>query len=105
MFTGDLHRRLSLGKYTQWAADLTEDELVAVLWAVGEYGARAQAVTDCVDRHAGEFFPCDGLHRSRLALGQLSRMVAGERIGFEALGDEVRAAIYKWRSETGQLQE
>lgn len=32
---------LRLGKYTSWAADLTPDQLKALLWMVGEYGIRA----------------------------------------------------------------
>ena len=32
---------LRLGKYTYWAADLTPDQLKALLWMVGEYGIRA----------------------------------------------------------------
>lgn len=103
MFPGKLHERLALGKYTRWAADLTEDELTAVLWAVGEFGVRAQAVNECIDRHTGEFLPGHGLPRARLALGQLARMVAGERIGLDALADEVRVVLARWRGQTDEL--
>ena len=30
----------STGKYTRWADDLTDDELLVVLWHVGELGLR-----------------------------------------------------------------
>lgn len=37
---------LRLGKYTSWAAELTADELMALLWMVGEYGIRSSAESD-----------------------------------------------------------
>jgi hypothetical protein len=36
-------RRLQAGKYTRWAEGLTEDRLLAILWMVKEYAARAGA--------------------------------------------------------------
>jgi hypothetical protein len=33
-------RRLNLGKYTRWAAELSEDEMYALLWLLGEFGIR-----------------------------------------------------------------
>lgn len=35
--------QLRLGKYTSWAAELSTDELHALLWMVGEYGIRSSA--------------------------------------------------------------
>ncbi|WP_162176505.1 hypothetical protein [Synechococcus sp. KORDI-100] len=32
--------QLRIGKYTSWAADLSPDQLCALLWMVGEYGIR-----------------------------------------------------------------
>ncbi len=29
-----------MGKYTRWAANLTEDELYGLLWLLGEFGIR-----------------------------------------------------------------
>lgn len=36
-------KQLSLGKYTSWAADLSEEQLYGLLWMVGEFGIRASA--------------------------------------------------------------
>jgi hypothetical protein len=33
-------RRLSLGKYTRWAADLTDEQMYGLLWFLGEFGIR-----------------------------------------------------------------
>lgn len=33
-------RRLSLGKYTRWAADLSDEEMYGLLWFLGEFGIR-----------------------------------------------------------------
>ena len=44
MFSDSFRERLRLGKYSRWAVDLTEAQLEAVLWMVGEYGYRAYHV-------------------------------------------------------------
>ncbi len=33
-------RRLSLGKYTRWAAELTDEQMYGLLWLLGEFGIR-----------------------------------------------------------------
>jgi hypothetical protein len=33
-------RRLSLGKYTRWAASLSDEEMYGLLWLLGEFGIR-----------------------------------------------------------------
>ena len=33
-------KRLSLGKYTRWAADLSDEEMYGLLWFLGEFGIR-----------------------------------------------------------------
>lgn len=33
-------RRLSLGKYTRWAANLSDEEMYGLLWFLGEFGIR-----------------------------------------------------------------
>jgi len=33
-------RRLNLGKYTRWAADLSDEEMYGLLWFLGEFGIR-----------------------------------------------------------------
>jgi len=35
-------RRLSLGKYTRWAANLSDEEMYGLLWFLGEFGIRSQ---------------------------------------------------------------
>jgi len=39
MFSEDFRQKLQIGKYTRWAAELTDDQLEAALWAIGEYGS------------------------------------------------------------------
>jgi hypothetical protein len=33
-------RRLNLGKYTRWAASLSDEEMYGLLWFLGEFGIR-----------------------------------------------------------------
>jgi len=33
-------RRLNLGKYTRWAANLSDEEMYGLLWLFGEFGIR-----------------------------------------------------------------
>lgn len=35
------HPDITHGKYTYWARELTDDQLVGLLWCVGEFGIRA----------------------------------------------------------------
>lgn len=37
-----------MGKYTRWAANLTEDELYCLLWLLGEFGVRT-SVSNLLD--------------------------------------------------------
>ncbi len=39
-YSPELQSELAHGKYTKWAADLTEAELYNLLWLVGEFGVR-----------------------------------------------------------------
>jgi hypothetical protein len=40
MFTDEFRRSVEGGKYTQWANYLSPDQLLGLLWAMGEYRAR-----------------------------------------------------------------
>ena len=104
-FTDEFRRRIALGKYTGWAADLTEDQLVAVLWAVGEYGRRSQWILECLDRHADEFYPAYGLPRARLGLELLSAMADRQRFTAEQVVERVRAVLRQWRAALGEPQD
>lgn len=104
-FPAEFHRKLALDKYTGWAADLTEEQLAAFLWAVGEYGRRSHFVLDCRDRHADEFDPAHGLPRARLALELLAAMADRQRFTLEQVSERVQSVIRKWRAETGYPQD
>ncbi len=104
-FSEAFRRKIALGKYTGWAADLTEDQLIGVLWAVGEYGRRSEPVLECLDRHAGEFWPAHGLPRARLGLELLSAMADRERFTTEQVVERVRAVLREWRASLGEPQD
>ena len=38
-----VRERLRTGKYTRWAAELSDDEIFAFLWLFGEFGIRTSA--------------------------------------------------------------
>ena len=52
MFSPEFRKKLRFGKYTSWAIDLTEDQLEALFWALGEYGYRASDPLDVLHRYA-----------------------------------------------------
>jgi hypothetical protein len=63
----ELRELLAHGKYTHWAKDMTNDQLVAVLWLVGEFAVRYRSDLDSIivaerDHHPG------GLRRAWEAL-------------------------------------
>ena len=104
-FTKAFRERIVHGKYTGWAADLTEDQLIAVLWAIGEYGCRSQWVLECLHRHADEFYPAYGLPRARFGLELLSAMADRQRFSTEQVIERVRAVVKEWRASLGEPQE
>jgi len=75
VFAEELRRKVAFGKNTCWAADLTEEQLVSVLGALGEYARSSQLVLECLDRHASELDPACDLPRAKLRLQMLSAMV------------------------------
>ena len=44
MFSPEFRERLRLGKYSRWAVNLTEAQLEAIIWMIGEYAYRAEHV-------------------------------------------------------------
>ena len=104
-FTEAFRQKIALGKYTGWAADLTEDQLVGVLWAVGEFGRRSQWVLECLDRHADEFYPAHGLPRARLGLELLSAMADRQRFTTADVIERVQAVLRAWRAASGEPQD
>jgi hypothetical protein len=73
------------GASSKWAADLTEDDLRAVIWMVGEFGRRAPHVLAGLDQQWAESPPPDlvAATRAKLALEGLFRIVCGERPSVE----------------------
>jgi len=62
MLTESFRRRLEMGTNTRWARDLEENHLVAVLWALGEYGLHEQVskrITRQLDQHESEIDPAN----------------------------------------------
>ncbi len=75
MFSDEFRERLRIGKYSRWAVDLTEQQLEAVIWMIGEYGSRA---SDVLPRLT-ELWKSEGSGRAVLALESLFRVVGGDR--------------------------
>jgi hypothetical protein len=73
--------RLRLGKYTSWAADLSADELLALLWMVGEYGIRSSAASEdpsigCdVRREVGRRALVSFVHHRPISLEEAKRQI------------------------------
>jgi|GEM_PF-6423011 len=94
-FSEDFRRELALMKYMRWAADLTREQLLVALWAVGELGGRAEVILQCLGRHEDELFPGYGYPRARVGLQVLHRMAQGDR----PTADEVAQMIEAARAE------
>src|SRR4051794_33507671 len=77
MLPEEMRRELRLGTSSSWAADLSEDDLRAVLWMVGEFGRRAPYVLAALEQHWAETPPRDRVasSRAKLALEGLFRVV------------------------------
>jgi hypothetical protein len=93
MSTEEFHDRLKLGKYTRWAAHLTDDQLEGLLWALGEYGCRAsvrgeefQRLLECARESAPHPRAVAGL---RLAL----EFAGGRHRTLGEVQAEIRAAL------------
>jgi hypothetical protein len=104
-FDDEFRQGLAIEKYGRWAANLTKDQLLAVLWAIGEYGYRSQSILECLDRHQAEFHPSDGFPRARLGLELLAAMAEGHRYTPGQVIERVHAVLKKWRAEMGVSQE
>ncbi len=95
MFSPEFRERLRLGKYSRWAANLTEAELEAILWMVGEYGYRALHVLPLL---AG-LWKNEGSGRAVLALESLFRVVGGDRPDLETSSQRVRDFLAEVRGD------
>jgi hypothetical protein len=86
MFSPEFRERLRLGKYSHWAMNLTEAQLEAVIWMVGEYGYRARHVLPLLTHLWRE----EGSGRAVLALESLFRVVGGDRPDRETSSQRAR---------------
>ena len=99
MFPERFRRRLQMGAYTHWAADLNAAHLEALLWMVGEYGCRAPLVLDLIEKHKDDFtIPGEGSARATLALETIFRIVRGERLTVNEATRRVRELLHQLRS-------
>jgi len=106
MLSEEFRERLRHGKYTDWAAELTDDQLQAVLWAVGEYGVRARVPLEVLNQHS----PRDPISHARavLALETLSDFTDGRFIDVQQYFNKVQqivATFYAAREERRSKRE
>ena len=98
IFSDEFKAKLEMGKYTSWAANLTEDVLLALLWMVGEYGGRVypdQGISWTGDL---EVLPVDDVQSARMAMALevMARIQNGEKIGKEEALARIREAANKF---------
>lgn len=75
MFSTEFREKLQLGKYSRWAVNLTEAQLEAIIWMIGEFGYRAGCVLPLLTEH----WEREGEGRAANALESLYRVVGGDR--------------------------
>lgn len=100
MFSDEALKRFRLGKYTRWAAGLTEAQLEAVLWMIGEFGYRAVTILPLLQGLRSK----EGSGRAVLALESLFRAVGGDRPDRDAYTLRVRtflAEVRGYAEDTG----
>lgn len=100
MFSAEFRERLRYGKYSRWAVDLTEPELEAVIWMIGEYGYRAFHVLPLLKG----LWKQEGTGRAVHALECLYRVVGDDRPDREEYSCRVRRFLAEVRGhaeETG----
>lgn len=100
MFSPEFRKRLRLGKYSRWAVKLTEDQLEAIIWIVGECGYRAYDVLPLLK----ELWSEEGSGRAVLALESLYRVVGGDRPDLDDWRHRVQrflAEVRKYADEVG----
>jgi hypothetical protein len=81
LFTEGIRAAMRVGTSSKWAADLTTDDLPALIWMVGEYGRRAGHVLAALDEQWSAAPPRDAVAvaRAKLALEGLFRFFSGDR--------------------------
>jgi hypothetical protein len=100
MFSDEARERFRRGKYLGWAAGLTEAQLEALLWMVGEFGYRASYVLPLLTDLWGR----EGSGRAVLALESLFRAVGGDRPDLDTYTLRVRtflAEVRGYAEDTG----
>jgi hypothetical protein len=104
MFSDEYRHEIELGKYTKWATNLIPEDLLGLLWALGEYGHRARTA---VHREAfeKELLECAAkyqLHpRALVGLRMALQCASGEFHAVEEVKAAIRAAVDASRSEDG----
>ena len=99
MFSDSFRERLTTGKYTEWAATLTEDHMEALLWLIGEYGYRASLIRDLLEeQEKAVFMQHDGFARLKLAQETIVRVFEGERLDVEETKRRIRGAVANARA-------
>jgi hypothetical protein len=81
LFPEAVRAAMRMGTSSKWAAELTADDLPALIWMVGEFGRRAGHVLAALDEHWSVSPPRDAVAaaRAELALQGLFRFFSGDR--------------------------
>ncbi|MBI3409727.1 MAG: hypothetical protein HY040_15410 [Planctomycetes bacterium] len=106
MFSDEFRHGLAKGEYTNWAVDLTEEDLQSLLWTIGEYGFRAPLVLKLLEEHKGEIWWQDeGFARAKVALEILFHIVDGKRMSIDDVTQRIREVLAQVRSTRREAPE
>ena len=102
MFSPEFQERLAKGKYTNWACDLNEEQLAALLWAVGECGYRRDLIDARLDGRkldAGWEVEMKLVYpRAKEGLDVVFEFARGQRHSVDEVRRRMRAAIDRARA-------
>jgi hypothetical protein len=108
LFTEGVCAAMRMGTSSRWAADLTTDDLPALIWMVGEFGRRAGHVLAALDEQWSASPPRDAVAaaRAKLALEGLFRFFAGDRPSeWEYIARWGRISERAWAAGQGRAPE
>lgn len=100
MFSGPLLKNISQGKYTKWAQNLTEELLLVIFSAIGEYGCRSYEPLQALHQRV----PQDPVSYGRAleALKVLSEFTNQKRLDMSSFEERIRQAAFNGLAEYKQ---
>jgi hypothetical protein len=81
IFSDEIRQHLLKGTYTEWASDISDNQLHFLLWQVGEFGYRSDVVFDLLERRSEEITAPGAFAKAKASLESIKMIVLfGEKL-------------------------